>query len=202
MARFIFTAATYIFHPLFTPLLAALACFVVGPYRTTSPGLEELVLPLMVLTLVLPLLAFALLFQIGVISSPISATLNERIYPLLIHVVLLSILVYQMLPTQEYRTLIYFFVGLIGSSLAALVLIPLQFKISLHMTSLGSIWMYLIALGIHYEQNITLTIALWSVICGLVGTARLYLRAHTRWEVTTGMLLGVFSQLFTLKYWL
>jgi len=202
MLRFLFTAVSYIFHPLFIPLLASLAFFVTGPYRTASPGLEDLIMPLIVLTLVLPLLAFAILFQIGAISSPISATLNERIYPLLIHIVLMAVLVYLMIPTPEFEPLLYFFVGITGASLTALFLVPFRFKISLHMANMGSIWLFLIALGIHYEKNITLTIALWTFFSGMVGTARLYLRAHTRWEVTVGMLVGIFSQLFTLKFWL
>lgn len=202
MLKYFFTAASYFFHPLFIPLLAYLAFFVIGPYREFSPELEQLIMPLIILTIVLPLLAFSILFQLGAISSPISATLNERIYPLSIHIVLMCVLVYMMLPKPEFEPLLYFFVGLTGASLTSLFLVPFRFKISLHMMNMGSIWLYLIALGIHYEKNVTGYIALWTLMCGLIGTARLYLKVHTRWEVTTGTALGVMSQLFTLKFWL
>ena len=70
------------------------------------------------------------------------------------------------------------------------------------MMGIGSILMYLIALSIHFEINIVLAISFFTLACGLLATARLYLKAHSRSEVLVGFVMGIMCQLMTLKFWL
>ena len=67
---------------------------------------------------------------------------------------------------------------------------------------MGSFLMFLVTLSIHFEINITIAISLFTLATGLVATARLYLDAHSKAEVVIGLLLGLTSQLLTVRFWL
>jgi len=62
--------------------------------------------------------------------------------------------------------------------------------------------MFLINLSIHFEINVTIAISIVTLLCGLVATSRLYLKAHTKSEVIIGFAIGLLTQLFTIKFWL
>ena len=46
------------------------------------------------------------------------------------------------------------------------------------MAGISGIFMFFVALSIHYNININGTLALLSIIIGLIATSRLYLNAH------------------------
>jgi hypothetical protein len=66
----------------------------------------------------------------------------------------------------------------------------------------GAIFMFLIALSIHFNININTAIALFTIIIGAIATSRLHLNAHTNMELLIGFFLGLFPQLILLNYWL
>ena len=70
------------------------------------------------------------------------------------------------------------------------------------MVGMGSFLMFLIALSMHFEINIIIAISLFTLLTGILATARLYLNGHTRAEVLIGFLIGFTSQLLTIKFWL
>jgi hypothetical protein len=108
----------------------------------------------------------------------------------------------KVIPNNYILEVYFFFAGLLTAAIACLVLIFFKFKTSLHMLGMGSYLMFLIALSIHFEVNIIIAISLFTLLTGIVATARLYLNAHTRAEVLIGFLIGFGSQLLTIKFWL
>ena len=81
--------------------------------------------------------------------------------------------------------------------------VPLIFiKASIHMIAVSGLFMFFIALSIHFNININGTLALMSVITGAVATSRLHLNAHTYKELIMGCFVGVFPQLILVNYWL
>ncbi|MEJ2114042.1 MAG: hypothetical protein P8X62_10275, partial [Flavobacteriaceae bacterium] len=62
--------------------------------------------------------------------------------------------------------------------------------------------MFFVALSIHYNININGTLALLSIIIGLIATSRLYLNAHNYKELTIGFFIGFIPQLILINYWL
>ena len=70
------------------------------------------------------------------------------------------------------------------------------------MIAVGGVFMFFIALSIHFSININGTLALFSLIVGAVATSRLHLNAHSAVELIIGFLIGVFPQLIMLNYWL
>jgi membrane-associated phospholipid phosphatase len=72
----------------------------------------------------------------------------------------------------------------------------------MHLLGMGSLLMYLINLSIHFEINVTIGISIVTLLSGLAATSRLYLNANTKAEVLIGFAIGLFTQLFTIKFWL
>ena len=193
---------SYIFHPLFVPMAGTVAYFLVTPKYTPLEMQSGNILPVFILTIIVPIISFFILRNIGIVSSVFLMSTKERIYPLLISIAILLMIIIKVIPNNYTAELYYFFIGLLASTGSCLILLFLSFKTSLHLVGMGSILMFLISLSIHFEMNIIVAISAFTFFTGLVATARLYLQAHSRAEILIGLLIGLFSQLLTIKFWL
>lgn len=200
--RQLFLLISYIFHPLFVPLAGTVAYFMVTPKYTPLEIQSGNILPVFILTIIIPIISFFILRNLGLVNSVFLMSAKERIYPLIISIGLLLIVIIKVIPQNYTIELYYFFVGLLSATVASLILVILHFKNSLHMVGMGSILMYLINLSIHFEINIILAISAFTIFTGLVATARLYLDAHSRVEILIGLMIGLITQLLTVKFWL
>ena len=200
--RQLFLLISYIFHPLFVPLAGTVAYFLVTPKYSPLELQSGNILPVFILTIIIPIISFFILKNLGLVNSVFLMSNRERVYPLIISIGLLLMIVIKVIPENYTIELYYFFVGLISATVASLVLLLFNFKNSLHMVGMGSLLMYLINLSVHFEINIILAISAFTVFTGLVATARLYLDAHSRVEVLIGLMIGLITQLLTVKFWL
>lgn len=130
------------------------------------------------------------------------ATTRERIIPLILNTVIVFLILQRVLPHNEIIELYYFFVGILLTTLTCLILAILNVKASLHMAATGGIFMFFIAISIHFNININGAIALIAIIIGAVATSRIHLKAHTNIELLLGFFVGLFPQLILLNYWL
>lgn len=201
MGRFLH-AISYIFHPLLIPIAGTLAYFAVAPTYISLEQQSGNILPIFILTVIIPIIFFFILKNIGVVHSVFAVTIKERSYALTINIVLFLMIVLKVIPQNYIDELYFFFVGLIAGHVAALLLIFLKFKASIHMLCMASLLLYLIGLSIHFEINLTLALGLLVLLTGLVATSRLYMKAHNWVELVMGFVIGGFSQLLTLKFWL
>lgn len=199
--RHFFNIISYVFNPLFIPVGGTILYFMVTPYSTLEIQSGN-ILPIFILTVIIPIIFFLILKNIGAITSIFLPTLKERKYPLYISCILLLLILYKVIPNNYVHELFYFFTGLLTATGAALILLFLKFKTSIHLLGMGSILMYMIGLSIHFEKNITLAISIFILMTGLVATSRLYLKAHSKVELLIGFLIGACSQLLIFKYWL
>ncbi len=193
---------SYLFHPLLVPFAGTIAYFLITP-KYSPPELQSgNILPIFILTVVIPIISFFILRNIGVVKSVFLPSVAERKYPLVISILLLFMVLVKVIPNNYTSELYFYFVGLTGATLASLLLVIFKVKSSLHLMAMGSLLMFLICLSIHFEINITMAISLFTLATGLVATARLYLKAHSRSEMLVGFLIGFVSQLLTVKFWL
>ena len=199
--RHFYNIISYIFHPLFIPIGGTILYFLIAPYSTLEMQSGN-ILPIFILTVIIPIIFFLILKNLGVISSIFLPTLQERKYPLYISCILFLMILYKVIPNNYVHELFYFFTGLLTATGTALILLFLKFKTSIHLLGMGSILMFMVGLSIHFETNITLAISLFTLFSGLVATSRLYLKAHSINELLIGFLIGCCSQLIILKYWL
>lgn len=201
MRRFL-SFISYCCHPLFIPIAGTLAYFLVTPKYSSLEQQSGNILPIFILTVIIPIIFFLILKNMKLITTVFAPKLSERKYPLIINIVLYLMILFKVIPQNYIGELYYFFVGLLIATSATLLLLFLKFKTSIHIMGMGSLLMFLVGLSIHFEVNITLAIGLVTLLSGLVITSRLYLKAHSLTELIIGFFLGLFSQLFVLKYWL
>lgn len=200
--RIFLTIISYLFHPIFIPVGGTVAYFLITPKHTPLELQAGNVLPIFILTVIIPIVTYLILKNIGVVSSMDMPTASERKYPVIIHIVLLLMILNKVLPNNYITELYFYFVGLVGASFTCLVLLFLKVKTSLHLVGIGSLLMYLINLSIHFEMNIVIGISFFICFTGLVASSRLYLNTHTKPELVIGLFIGILSQLLTVTYWL
>ena len=197
-----FKIVSYIFHPLFVPVIGTLTYFAITPKYSPIEMQGSTILPIFILTVIIPIISFYILRNLGVIYTVFLSDISERKYPLYINLALLLMILLKVLPNNYISEVYFYFAGLTIATLTTLLLLFLKFKSSIHLMGIGSVWMYLIALSFHFEVNIILAISITTLIAGLVASSRLYTKAHSKIEIITGLIIGITSQLLTLKFWL
>ena len=198
----ILKSISYIFHPIVMPLLGVIYYF----HKTRLFIPQELmyakVFSVFILSFVLPILMYFLLKTIKRVETIHLSSTKERILPLLVNAIIIALIAIRVFPADEVLELYYFFIGMLCSTVACLILALLQVKASIHMLAVCAFFMFAVAVGIHFQININGTITLMMLIIGAVATSRLHLKAHTNAELVIGSFLGLFPQLLLLKYWL
>lgn len=198
----ILKSLSYIFHPLLIPLLGVIFYFSKSPRYIPIEIIQAKVVSLFILTVILPILLYYLLKTIGVVKTINLETTKERIYPLILNGIVLLIVLQRILTPSQAIELYFFFVGILISNMACLLLAIMKFKASIHMIAVSGALMFFIALSIHFSININGTLALMCIILGGVATSRLHLKAHTYKELIMGIFIGAFPQLILVNYWL
>lgn len=200
--RYLLKGVSYIFHPLFIPMGGTISYFFITPKFSSLQLQSGNVLPIFILTVIIPIILFLILRNLGLISSIFAPKLEERKYPLYLSMIIHFMILYKVIPLNYINELYYFFVGLLIASFTTLLLLFARIKASVHLLGMGSILVYLVGLSIHFEINITFAIAIFTFMTGLVATSRLFMKAHSKIELVIGFLVGCCSQLFVFKYWL
>ncbi len=200
--KVLLTIVSYLFHPLFIPVGGTVAYFLITPKYTPLEIQGGNLLPIFILTIIIPIVTYLILKNIGVVASIHMPTTRERRYPVAIHVILLLMIIYKVIPNNYVMELYFYFIGLLIASITCLLLLFFNFKTSLHLVGVSGLFMYLINLSVHFEINVVIAISIFALLIGLVASSRLYLKAHTRPELLAGLAIGILSQLLTVTYWL
>lgn len=200
--KFIQKSISYIFHPIFMPLLGVLFYFSKSPKFIPLDLIKTKLVSISILTFVLPILVIMLLKLMGKVNSIELIKPNERIIPLLAFGTIILIIIKKIITPYEFLELYYFFLGILASTLSSLILNILKFKASIHMLAISGIFMFFSALSIHFGINMLGSIALIIFIMGAVATSRLSLKAHTFSEILIGCAIGIIPQLILIPYWL
>ncbi|OUR94706.1 hypothetical protein A9Q87_03465 [Flavobacteriales bacterium 34_180_T64] len=198
----ILKSISFIFHPLFMPLLGVLFYFSKSPRFIPDPIIQAKVFSITILTVVLPILLYYLLKTLHKVKTFYLETTHERIIPLVLNAAINILVIIRVLTFNEIPELYFFFIGILGSTIACLILALLKFKASIHMIGSAGLFMFAIAVGIHFKININGTLALMCVILGAIATSRLHVKAHTSNELIIGFFIGIIPQLIMLNYWL
>ena len=195
-------SASFIFHPLLMPLVS------VGLYFKLTPKFiePEIIIiktyAIIIITILIPLISFFLLKNSGLVKSINLKEVQERKYPLMIQIILIFIIITRVFTKYHHPELYYFFIAVAVSSLVALILVIVNFKVSLHQMGIAGVTMFLIALSIHFTENYLFEISLFFLINGWVASSRLETKSHSISELFIGFILGVFPQFIILNYWL
>jgi hypothetical protein len=198
----ILKSISFVFHPLIIPILGVIFYFSKSPRYIPFEIIKAKLISIFILTVVLPILLYFLLKTLGKAKSIYLESTKERVLPLIVNCVVLLLVLNRIITTDQIIELYYFFVGILISTLACLILVILKFKASIHMIAIGGLLMFFIAVSIHFSININGTLAIMAILTGAIATSRLHLKAHTSTELLIGFIIGFIPQLILLKYWL
>ena len=200
MLKKILPLFSYIFHPLFVPLLAIAIYFFVSTPTLTSEEQLLIYVQGLIFTVILPVLFFLFLKSINKIDSIMLPILSQRRLPLTIQSLLFFILITQGNTFLHIPGLYYFFLGCFISTVMALLLALLQIKASMHKGGMSALVAFCIALSIYTQSNLLFEISVLFIINGFVASSRLYMKAHTQQELAVGFTVGFMPQLFLIPF--
>lgn len=186
------TFLSYVFHPLFMPLYMMVVLFNSQTYVVyhIPPQLQKWIYGIVVVNMILmPILVILRLKKKGHINSYEMETTEERRLPMFSTVIFYA-LTYYFLKNMGLDTLIYMI--LLGATLSVILafFITMKWKISAHMMGMGGIVGTTLGLVLYVDAPIVHVLTALVLFSGLVGFARLKLKAHTPAQVYTGFLLG------------
>ena len=200
--HFFLKIAAWLFHPLFIGIYGVLLYFSVTPRFVQPEIVYGKLLVVSILTLMIPILFFFILRNLNWVQSIELHSVNERKAPLMILAVLLLLMLRVVFDFYNYPELYYYFLGVLFTVITAWILVLFKFKASLHMMGISGLAMYAIALSIHFNINILMTIAFLLFACGWVASSRLHSKSHTTIELIIGFFIGWIPQLLLVNYWL
>ncbi|WP_187388286.1 hypothetical protein [Seonamhaeicola marinus] len=200
--NYILKSISYIFHPLLMPLLGVIFYFQITRRDYPQEIIWAKLFSLFILTVILPILLYFLLKTLGRVESIYLKSTKERIIPLLLNAAVILIVIQRIVTPTQVLELYYFFIGILISTLSCLILAIFRFKASIHMIAVSGVFMFFVALSIHFSLNINVTLAFMCLVIGAVASSRLHLNAHTVNELLIGFFIGLFPQLILTPYWL
>ncbi|WGK65615.1 hypothetical protein [Croceiramulus getboli] len=201
MTRF-FKLLSYLFHPIFMPVFGSLLYFGLSPRYIPRGLMYAKLFGIAIMTILVPILFFLLFKNLKIVSSIFLEEVSQRKIPLLAQITLLLFILRTVLEGYEFPELHYFFVGILFSSVLALILVLIRIKASLHSAGISGVLTFITALSIHFNENIIVLLALLVLLTGALITARLFLKAHTPAEIVWGLVVGVAPQLLVTYAWL
>lgn len=180
---------SYAFHPSLMPVLGIILAKMLLPYYFPQKLFYFTLLYVFLGTYIFPLVIALFLKKMGLLSSLLMQNAQERKYPFLV-ATLFYFLTANALREFSIPQEVYLFV-LAGAMVTLCCYLLLgKLKVSAHMAGISGLTAFLIFLSLKYQYNLIYPITALILITGLVGSARLYLKAHNMTEVTTGALIG------------
>ncbi|MBC9794535.1 hypothetical protein [Sinomicrobium weinanense] len=192
---------SYLFHPLFMPFAGTAIYYIIFPGYQPQAVEKSVIIPVLILTLIVPIVLYFLLRNMGWVRSHELSGVEERKAPLFVAIPITCIITAYIVPRTFSPELHYFFLGILIALFACLFLVFLKVKASIHMMGIAGLTTFVTELGIHFRLNITLLLVLLILAVGAVASSRLYIRAHNTKEIILGILLGVLPQVLVFPYW-
>lgn len=192
----------YLFHPLLLPVYAAAIHFSKTPKFIEDSVMQSSLLALLILMVLLPMSLFFLFRNLGWISSLELVEVRERRLPLMVQGVLVLMVIKFVFPPYDHPEMYYFFVGVLFSTMTALLLVFFKQKASLHQMGIAGVTVFVIGLSIHFQVNMLYWIGFLLVANGWVASSRLATQSHTMPELIMGGFVGAIPQLMVMNFWL
>lgn len=190
---------SFVFHPLFIPLIAAwFLAFVQPGYFTGISPKEKTLIVIRVgyNTIFYPALTVILLKALGFAKSILLKTQRERIVPYIATNIFYFwvFLVFVNQPEVPKILTSFMFAAFLASSAALIA--NIYYKISMHALGVGSLCgLILIVIFSGFTYPVFLTSMLVFLIAGIVSTSRLIVSDHRPFDIYSGIFIGILCQL-------
>lgn len=186
---------SYIFHPLFVSVYAVLCYFFLAIPYFEYPVFYVIFIQITIITILVPVTFYYLLLSLQLVDSVMLEKSAQRKIPLFIHAILLLILIKKSVLADKFPELNLFFIASFFSTILALLFVFFKQKVSLHMIGIVGLTVFAMALSWSFQIRMIGFIVAMLVICGLVATSRLYMKAHSNRELFLGSLIGALPQI-------
>ncbi len=191
-----------LFHPLLIPIMGTAIYFYITPRFIEQEMVIANLFALAIITVIIPIVVFFLLKSLGFVESIYLKEVKERKFPLMIQCVLFLLIIKMVFNPYDNPELYYFFVGILFSAFAALVMVLFKLKVSLHQIGVAGMLMFLVGLSAHFKINLLPAISFFLFVNGWVASSRLQANAHSYSELGVGLLIGALPQLILFNMWL
>ena len=185
-----------LFHPIFLPVYFSLLLIANSLYNISSASSAVIFLVFIVFTTILPLLSVFILQHSGWIGSFTMQSRNERSYPLLLTLLFNVSFLYI---TSKYRgsPILNYVVMITAITIILSWGINIFTKLSLHLAG----WSALMATAFWFLKigwlHSLLYVITAAILTGIIGSARLKLKAHNGIELVVGTITGIISLVLT-----
>lgn len=193
---------SYVFHPLFIPLMGTLIYLAISPIHYSETQVLFLCLQVSLLTIFIPLAFYFWLKTVGKADSMMLENLAQRKIPLFLSCILLYILAFKSITQAALPELHFFLLGGLLSNLLTFLYLFMNVKASIHQMGIAALTCFVIGLSAHYQVDLTYGIALLLILNGFVASSRLAMQAHSYTELAIGFGIGSIPQLALWWYWL
>ncbi|AXG69404.1 hypothetical protein KORDIASMS9_01626 [Kordia sp. SMS9] len=193
---------SYIFHPIFIPVMATVGYFIVTPRMYDFNFKVDVTITIAIFTIFIPVLTFILLRRLQLIDTVFVKDVRQRRIPLYLYILLLFLIVTKVISETIFAELYNFFFATLISAVICLFFVLFRVKASMHMMGIAGLVFFFVVLSISYQLNITFALSILILMIGIVGSSRLYLKAHTFTELIIGFFIGAIPQLLVMYDWL
>jgi hypothetical protein len=193
---------SYLFHPLFIPLMGTLIYLAISPIQYSEAQVLFLCLQVSLLTIFIPLALYFWLKTLGKADSVMLQKVDQRRIPLFISCILLYLLAFKSITESILPELHYFILGGLLSNILTFLYLFMKVKASIHQMGIAALSCFVMGLSAHYQVDLTYGIAALLLLNGLVASSRLAMQAHTYTELAIGFGIGAIPQLALWWVWL
>lgn len=199
--RWIAHILSVVFHPLFVPTYMLLVAISANPstFQFIDNDPVIMLVTVVVNTIILPAAAIGIMKPLGFIRSFQMHERTDRIIPFVagLFFYIWTVVVF----VKQGNTPVLFtapLAGMLTALILSFLINVLFIKISLHAVAMGVAVSYFITMVPIAEKNVFPFVVLTILVAGLVGSARLLLKAHDHDEVYLGYLIGMVGQMLAL----
>jgi hypothetical protein len=192
MNRTVSLAISTAFHPVFVNLMGLLLLIFLSPYLNLGLSANAqlfYVLFIFISAGIIPMVVVLLMKLLGKVQSILLNSQDERNIPYLV-TASVYLFDFYFLSRLHSPSVLRAYVLACACIVVLVVIINHFYKISVHGASLGALAAIVIS-GAHFSgTDIRYLLVIVMVVSGITLSARLFLYAHTFWQVITGWFLG------------
>lgn len=189
--RLLARAVSIVFHPLNMPTYGLIFIFSAGSYLSLLPYEAKKMITLVVgiNTLVLPLIMIPLFRRFGIIKSIHMPSHRERLVPIMFTLIpyIFSFYFLRKLPIPGVVPL---YMLAVSATVVLTLFVTIWWKISIHMVAVGGFSALVFVFALLFQADVLVYFIIAILAAGMVGWARLTLKAHNPPQIYTGFVLG------------
>ena len=182
-----------ILHPIVIPTVGVFIYFFLIRNGFNSTQRLAVLGLVFITTYIIPLLILILFKKLKMIKSYYAESIRERKIPIAMMIILFYLLGNTLYGATNITDLGVLFYATSLGLIIIYIFFAFNQKLSIHLLSLGISTGFFLLMSSKYSYSFTLVIIICFLLSGLLGSARLHLKAHTRTEVYLGFLFGFIS---------